>query len=48
MLSAQTTDKRVNEISKALFSKYPDFFSLSLANYDDVYNIIKPLGLAKT
>ena len=47
MLSAQTTDKRVNEISKALFSKYPDFFSLSLANYDDVYNIIKPLGLAK-
>lgn len=47
MLSAQTTDKRVNEISKALFFKYPDFFSLSLANYDDVYNIIKPLGLAK-
>lgn len=47
MLSAQTTDKRVNEISKVLFSKYPDFFSLSLANYDDVYNIIKPLGLAK-
>lgn len=47
MLSAQTTDKRVNEISKILFSKYPDFHSLSLANYDDVYNIIKPLGLAK-
>lgn len=47
MLSAQTTDKRVNEISKVLFSKYPDFYSLSLANYDDVYDIIKPLGLAK-
>lgn len=47
MLSAQTTDKRVNEISKLLFTKYPDFLTLSLANYDDVYNIIKPLGLAK-
>ncbi len=46
MLSAQTTDKRVNEISKVLFSKYPDFFTLSLANYNDIYNIIKPLGLA--
>lgn len=46
-LSAQTTDKRVNEITKILFSKYPDAYSLSNANYDDVFNIIKPLGLAK-
>ena len=48
ILSAQTTDKRVNEISLILFNKYNSFKSLAYANYQDVYNIILPLGLAKT
>jgi endonuclease-3 len=47
ILSAQTTDKRVNEISIELFNKYNAFKSLANANYQDVYNIILPLGLAK-
>ena len=47
ILSAQTTDKRVNEITPYLFSKYGKPYELMNANYDDVYNIIKPLGLAK-
>ncbi len=47
-LSAQTTDKRVNEITKILFSKYADPLSLSNAKFDDVYEIIKPLGLANS
>ena len=45
-LSAQTTDKRVNEITKILFLKYDSPLSLSNAKFDDVYEIIKPLGLA--
>ena len=44
MLSAQTTDKRVNLVTKELFSKYPDLESLSNANVDDIVNIIKPIG----
>lgn len=47
MLSAQTTDKRVNAITKDLFLKYPTAASLSAANYDDVFSIIKSVGLAK-
>ena len=48
MLSAQTTDKRVNMITPVLFSKYPNAKSLMNASYDDVLEIIKSLGLAKT
>ena len=44
MLSAQTTDKRVNEVTKVLFSTYPDLKSLSMARLEDVENIIKPIG----
>jgi endonuclease-3 len=47
MLSAQTTDKRVNIITPALFSKYPDSKALMNAEYQDVLEIIKSLGLAK-
>lgn len=48
VLSAQTTDKRVNIVSEQLFSKYDTIKKLSEANYDDVYEIIKSLGLAKS
>lgn len=47
VLSAQTTDKRVNIVTKELFKKYPNPESLASADYNDVYNIIAPLGLAK-
>ena len=40
ILSAQTKDKKVNEITKVLFSKYKDPKSLKEANIDDVINII--------
>ena len=48
VLSAQTTDKRVNIVTKELFSKYKTVYELSNAKYEDVLNIIKSLGLAKT
>lgn len=43
VLSAQCTDKRVNLVTKDLFSKY-DIFSLSKANKKDIEKIIKPCG----
>lgn len=44
MLSAQTTDKKVNEVTSVLFSKYPSLEDLSKANREDVIEIIRPLG----
>lgn len=48
LLSAQTTDKAVNKVTPFLFAKYSSFASLSESNYDDIYDLIKTLGLAKT
>lgn len=47
-LSAQTTDKAVNKVTKDLFYHYPDANSLKSANYNDVLNIVKKIGLANT
>ena len=44
MLSAQTTDKRVNEVTKVLFSKYRTLEDLKNADYNDLKEIIYPLG----
>ena len=44
MLSAQTTDKRVNEVTKILFKKYKTLRELSNANIEDIKEIIKPIG----
>lgn len=44
MLSAQTTDKRVNEVTKVLFNKYKNLNELSVANLSDVESILRPLG----
>lgn len=48
ILSAQTTDKRVNMVTPTLFKKYPTIIDLSNAEFSDVYDIICELGLAKT
>jgi endonuclease-3 len=44
MLSAQTTDKRVNMVTDILFKKYPTLDSLAKADLNDVIDIIRPLG----
>ena len=44
VLSAQTTDKRVNSVTSVLFSKYKDLNALSKASLDDVSNILRPIG----
>lgn len=43
ILSAQSTDKRVNLVTKELFAKY-DVFSLATANKKDIENIIRSIG----
>ena len=47
MLSAQTTDKRVNMVTSVLFNKYPTLEALANANIEDIKNIIKSLGYTK-
>lgn len=44
MMSAQTTDKRVNMVTDVLYKKYPTIESLSNASIDDIIEIIKPIG----
>ena len=44
MLSAQTTDKGVNKVTKVLFSKYDTLEKLSKAPLNDIKQIIKPIG----
>jgi len=46
LLSAQTTDKRVNLVTKELFLKYPTPFDLMNADLEDVKTIILSVGLA--
>ena len=46
VLSAQTTDAKVNSITPSLFNKYNTIESLANANLNEVIEILKPLGLA--
>ena len=45
MLSAQTTDKKVNELTKDLFKKYPDVKTMSQASLIQLQEDIKTIGL---
>ncbi|MDW8027901.1 MAG: endonuclease III [Armatimonadota bacterium] len=44
ILSAQTTDKKVNEVTPKLFGNFPDAYSLANADLKEVEEIVKPLG----
>lgn len=48
ILSAQTTDNTVNNVTPDLFSRYPDSRSLSLARLDDVEICIKKVNYYRT
>ncbi|NPA54431.1 MAG: endonuclease III [Aquificae bacterium] len=48
VLSAQTTDKKVNEVSPKLFEKYPDPKKMSEAPLEDLYQILKPINYYRT
>ena len=44
MLSAQTTDKSVNNVTRVLFKKYNTLEKLKDADVDDIADIIRPIG----
>lgn len=44
MLSAQCTDKRVNMITPALFTKYPTATAMAGASVDEIYHLIKSVS----
>ena len=50
VLSAQTTDRRVNTVRPTLFASYPDAKAMAAAEREDLERIIGPLGFfrAKT
>lgn len=47
VLSAQTTDKAVNLVTKPLFLKYPTVFDIASSSEDDLIPILRPIGLMK-
>ena len=48
VLSAQTTDKSVNQVSPALFERYPDAEALAAAEPSEVEEYIKRIGMYRT
>lgn len=44
VLSAQTTDKRVNKVTRVLFKKYSSLEELAKAKVSDIEEIIKEIG----
>src|SRR5439155_4561634 len=44
ILSAQTTDERVNQVTPALFRRYPTPADLAAANPEEVEELIRPTG----
>jgi endonuclease III len=45
ILAAQCTDARVNQITPALFARYPEIADLAEADPDDLENLIRSCGL---
>jgi endonuclease-3 len=45
ILSAQTTDKKVNEVTKDLFKEYPDLDAFLTITNEELENRIKQIGL---
>ncbi|MCX8034852.1 MAG: endonuclease III [Candidatus Dojkabacteria bacterium] len=48
ILSAQTTDNKVNQVTPKLFARFPDHKSLAKADLSEVMDIIKEINYYKT
>ncbi len=44
MLSAQCTDKRVNMVTPALFDRFPDAASMSVASFEEIISYVKSVS----
>lgn len=47
-LAAQCTDKRVNEVAKTLYAKYPTLASVAEAELSELEETVRPTGLFRT
>jgi endonuclease-3 len=48
ILSAQTTDKRVNDITPQLFARYPDAAAYAGADREELEETLRPLGFFRS
>jgi endonuclease-3 len=48
VLSAQCTDRKVNQVTPELFERYPDFEALAGARLEELEGIIRPINYYKT
>lgn len=44
VLSAQCTDKRINQVTPALFKRFPDASSLAGAGFEEVFSLIRSVS----
>ena len=44
ILSAQCTDKRINQVTPALFARFPDAASLAASNADEIFTYIRSVS----
>lgn len=44
VLSAQCTDKRINEVTPALFSRFPDAQTMAVADEEEIFQLIKSVS----
>lgn len=44
VLSAQCTDKRINQITPALFERFPDAFALAASDADEIFHYIRSVS----
>lgn len=44
LLSAQCTDKRINQVTPALFAHYPDAHQMAQASEEDIYQLISSVS----
>ena len=48
VLSAQTTDKSVNQVTEALFERYPDAEAIAAMKEEELQEIIRRIGMYRT
>ena len=44
ILSAQCTDKRINQVTPAIFNRYPDIASLAQASHEEIFELIRSVS----
>lgn len=44
LLSAQCTDKRINQVTPALFARYPDALSMAQATPEDIFTYVRSVS----